>query len=108
MRLPPKIQELIDSVLNQAGAFPVSFRKALIDKVSSVGGDSKNGDIPENLKSYVNKVATCAYKITDEDFDKLRKAGYSDDQIYEITISAAFAAGLVRLETGMRALEKEK
>jgi hypothetical protein len=52
----------------------------------------------------VKKVAKYAYDVTDKDVTALREAGYSDDQIFEATVSAALGAGLVRLEWGLSAL----
>ncbi len=63
-------------------------------------------DIPEALRSYVQKTAQCAYKITDQDVQALGQAGYSEDQIFELTVSAALGAGLVRLQAGQDALRK--
>jgi alkylhydroperoxidase family enzyme len=49
-------------------------------------------------------VAKHAYKVTDADVEALRHAGYSEDAIFEITLSAALGAGLARLERGIEAL----
>jgi alkylhydroperoxidase family enzyme len=45
-----------------------------------------------------------AYKVTDEDIRALRDAGYSEDVIFEQTVSVAVATGLERLEVGLEAL----
>jgi len=45
-----------------------------------------------------------AYTTTDEDVGAVRRAGYSDDEIFEATVAAAVGAGLERLEAGVRAL----
>ena len=52
----------------------------------------------------MDKIALHAYKITDEDVDVLRAAGFSEDRIFELTISAALSAGIERLKFGMAAL----
>jgi alkylhydroperoxidase family enzyme len=62
--------------------------------------------VPEPLRAYVDKVHRCAYKVTDEDLEALEHAGYSQDQLFEITVSAAVGAGLSRLERGLAALGK--
>ena len=46
--------------------------------------------------------------MTDADMDALRKAGYSEDAIFDITASAAVGAGLGRLERGLAALKGER
>ena len=38
------------------------------------------------------------YRITDEDVDKLRDAGYTDEMIYELTMVGSIAAALIGLE----------
>jgi alkylhydroperoxidase family enzyme len=60
--------------------------------------------VPEELTRYVDKVAKHAYKVTDADVEALHLAGYSEDAIFEITLSAALGAGLARLERGLEAL----
>jgi alkylhydroperoxidase family enzyme len=63
-------------------------------------------DVPELLRAYVDKVHRHAYEVTDEDVEALEQAGYSQDQLFEITVSAAVGAGLSRLERGLAALGK--
>ena len=50
-------------------------------------------------------MALHAYRTTDQDIVALRTAGYSEDAIFEITLSAALGAGLARLERGLAALK---
>jgi hypothetical protein len=45
------------------------------------------------------KVWERAHEITGEDIAALRHLGYSEDQIFELTICAALGAGPVRLES---------
>ena len=56
------------------------------------------------LGSYVGKVAEHAYQITDADVAALQAANYTDDEIFEATVSAALGAGLFRLDCVLRAL----
>ena len=59
---------------------------------------------PPELASYLEKVRLHAYKVTDLDVDELKQAGFSEDEIFEHTISAAVAAGLERLDAGLATL----
>jgi alkylhydroperoxidase family enzyme len=59
---------------------------------------------PDEFAPYLDKVRRHAYKVTDRDVDELKAAGYSEDEIFEHTVSAAVAAGLERLDAGLRAL----
>lgn len=53
---------------------------------------------------YLDKVRKNAYKVTDEDIEALKDVGYSEDVIFEQTVSVAVAAGLERLEAGLEVL----
>jgi alkylhydroperoxidase family enzyme len=59
---------------------------------------------PPELASYLEKVRLHAYKVADHDVDELKRAGFSEDEIFEHTISAAVAAGLERLDAGLATL----
>jgi len=59
---------------------------------------------PPAFGAYLEKVRLHAYKVTDGDVQALKDAGYSEDEIFEQTVSVATVAGLERLEAGMRAL----
>jgi alkylhydroperoxidase family enzyme len=59
---------------------------------------------PPELAAYLEKVRLHAYKVTDRDVDELKEAGFSEDEIFEHTISAAVAAGLERLDAGLATL----
>ena len=56
------------------------------------------------LGAYARKVAEHAYRVTDDDIAELHLAHYTDDQIFEATVSAALGAGLSRLECVLGAL----
>jgi alkylhydroperoxidase family enzyme len=60
---------------------------------------------PPAFAPYLDKVRRGAYQVTDADVQALKAAGFSEDEIFEHTVSAAVGAGLERLETGLRALE---
>ncbi len=59
---------------------------------------------PEAMRPYLEKVRAQAYRVTDGDVEALKDAGFSEDEIFEHTVSVATAAGLQRLEAGLRAL----
>ena len=89
-----KVKQLKEAVLSGPGTLDPAVRKAA----------SLAAGLPEALDPYVKKVVQHAYQVTDMDITALRQAGYSDDQIFEVTVSAALGAGLVRLEVGLNAL----
>jgi hypothetical protein len=59
---------------------------------------------PEALVSYLDKVRTAAYTVTDPDVEALKRAGVSEDEIFEQTVAVAIAEGLRRLDATERAL----
>jgi alkylhydroperoxidase family enzyme len=61
-------------------------------------------EAPPEFAPYLEKVRSNAYKVTDEDIQELRDSGYSEDVIFEQTVSVAVAAGLKRLEAGLGVL----
>jgi len=52
----------------------------------------------------VDKVRRDATTVTDRDVEELVAAGMSEDEVFEQTVAVAVAAGLERLEAGLRVL----
>ena len=95
-------------MLTSDGDTDPSVRQAVEALSAQIGGGRSTNQtetIPPELLSYIKKIALHAYKTTDEDIDALRNAGYSEDAIFEITLSAALGAGMARLERGLAALK---
>ena len=65
---------------------------------------AKGADLPPELVHYVDTVRRHAYKVTDEDVQALLDAGYSEDQVFELTVAAAYGAARDRLEAGLDAI----
>jgi alkylhydroperoxidase family enzyme len=61
-------------------------------------------EAPPDFAPYLDKVRSNAYEITDADVQALEDAGYSEDAIFEQTVSVAVAAGLKRLEAALEVL----
>jgi len=59
---------------------------------------------PPAAAAYLEKVRLHAYRVTDGDVAALRASGLSEDEIFEATVAAAVAAGLERLDAGLRTL----
>src|SRR5258708_2153518 len=101
MPLPSKLLKAIDAILNSPGATELQLRRALLERTRSGAGH-----VPGDLREFVDKIAERPWTITDDDFIRLRAAGYSEDQLYELTLAAALCAGLLRSDAGLRALEE--
>lgn len=55
-------------------------------------------------QAYVDTVRRHAYKLTDRHLEELAQDGWTDDQIFELTVAAAFGAAKQRLDAGLAAL----
>jgi hypothetical protein len=53
---------------------------------------------PAEMGPYLEKVRDRAYSVLDRDIDALRESGFSEDEIFEQTVSIAIAEGLRRLD----------
>jgi len=56
------------------------------------------------LESYLEKVRTCAYTITDADVEAVKDAGVSEDEIFERTVAIAVEEGRRRLAAAERVI----
>lgn len=101
MPLPATLQKAIAALFSQPGDTELSLRRAVLERTRS-----GEGQVPEALRDYVNKIADRPWTLSDEDFARLRASGYSDDQIYELTLAASLGAGLQRFDAGLRALDE--
>lgn len=104
---PENIYKLVAQVLYGSGHTLPTLRLAIEAAAARDGGAQRpDATLPTDLQPYVAKVSRHAYKVTDRDVDALKAAGYSEDAIYEITVSAALGAALARLESGLNALRE--
>jgi len=53
---------------------------------------------PAAAATYLDKVRTRAYTVTDRDVEALKEAGLSEDEIFEQTVAVAIGEGLRRLD----------
>jgi alkylhydroperoxidase family enzyme len=105
---PSDILHLANAILTTPGDADSDLRYAVEARAAQLGGcpTTENiAEVPPELIRYIDKVALHAYKVTDADVEALRQAGYSEEAILEITLSAALGAGLSRLERGLAALK---
>jgi alkylhydroperoxidase family enzyme len=65
-------------------------------------------ELPAELRNYVQTVATNAWRVTDEDVNALKRAGHSEDAIFEVTAAAALGAAIMRMERGLIVLEESR
>jgi AhpD family alkylhydroperoxidase len=91
------VADLRHAVLNTPATTDPALRAA------AAAGDP----LPEPWQSYATAVRDASYRITDADVDRLTAAGYSEDQIFEVTVAAAVGAALRSFDAGRNALEQK-
>ena len=96
---PAELQLGVEQMLAAEGVTEPDQRRAIMAFVREQWDEPPMADKPpEVLHAYLRKLARHAYRITDEDIEALREAGYDDDALYEVTVVGAFSAGLVGIE----------
>jgi hypothetical protein len=65
------------------------------------------GSLPK-VDDYLKKVRDESYRLTDQDTQRLRELGLSEDEIFELTIAAALGAASRLLRTGLDALAETR
>ncbi len=101
------MHQISHALLTTPGDTNPALRNHIIDYVVSKTLDHDNtNSLDQNVIALVDKVTFAAYSIEDEDLAMLRSCGWSDDGIYEIILSAAYGAGLARMQTLYSLLNK--
>ncbi len=109
---PPKqVQKAVNALLTKPGVTTPQLRQAIEARAARLSGGDRTPqeiprEIPLDLIEYVDKVISDPHKVTDEDVERLKAAGYSEDAIFEITLCASVGCGMARLERGLRLLER--
>ncbi len=106
MVLPKSVQNAIEALLGSPGKSDPTLLRAVFEW-------TRRGvaELPAmqpgafELRELVEKINERPWTVSDEDFSRLRRAGFSEDQIFELTVAAAAGAGVRRFEAGLRALE---
>jgi hypothetical protein len=89
------VERLRAAVLESPGTLEPEVRRAIAA-----------GSPPDALAGYLGKVERQAYTVRDDEVERLRAGGWSDDALFEATVSAALGAGLSRLEIGLAAISE--
>ena len=73
-----------------------------IDMLRALASDAQAPD--DQLAPYLAKVRARAYTVTDDDVGALTRAGLTEDEIFEATVSVAITEGLRRLDAARRVI----
>ena len=102
---PPNVGKTIQALLTHSAVTSPEIRQSIFTRtIQLTEGVQPAEVIPDELISFVDKIIFEAYRITDEDVHLLKNSGYTEDQIFEITLCAALGAGVTRIEKGLSAL----
>ncbi|WP_228001647.1 hypothetical protein [Nocardia australiensis] len=85
---------VVDRLLNGNGRAPADLRARAF----------RNADVPAPLDALIDTVATRPTQVTDTDFAAAKAAGFSEDQLFELVISAAVGQSTRLYEAGLTAL----
>lgn len=91
--------------LGDHGITPVAVRKATYERAHTLAsGADTRPPLNDDLVDWVDRIAANPSTATDADILRLKSAGYSEDDIIEITEAAALGASLARLEIAYRVI----
>jgi hypothetical protein len=82
------------ALLHGAASTPASLRQAIA-----------RGDAPQELEELVETIRTRAYAVMAKHLDTVRTK-YTEDELFEIVVAAAYGAAAERLEAARRALQE--
>ena len=91
-------QALLRRVLEGDGKASLADRQAAFN----------NSALAEPVRRLVNKVAGNARGIAEEDINRARQSGLSEDQIFEIVVCAAIGQASRQYDSAKAALEKAR
>jgi hypothetical protein len=85
--------KLLEIVLSADGESDPSVRRAAFE----------GRDVPADLQPLIDKIRAHAYKVTDDDLERVQRT-YGDDALFEIIVATALGASERRLLAGLEAL----
>jgi alkylhydroperoxidase family enzyme len=86
------------AILDRPGSLDPAVRRAAAEGAA----------VPAEVAPLVEKIRHHAHRVTDEDVARLRAAGWSEDQIFELTVATAVGQGMRRWRAGIAALAAAK
>jgi len=88
----------VERALGGPGVASVEARRAAFDN-----SGMKERDDPR-ARALIDKVARHAWKVTDADVAEARAAGLSEDEIFELTVCAAYGQSSRQLQAALDAV----
>ena len=101
--IPARVRTLIDKFFGDHGTTPLATRRAVFKRAHTLGsGSASPPPVADELVDWVDTLAINPSAASDAGVAALKRAGYSEDDIIEITEAAALGASLARLEIAYR------
>jgi hypothetical protein len=88
------LEDLRAAVLEGPGVTAPELRRAAAERTG----------VPERFASYVDSIHDHAYRITDRVLDELKAAGAGEDEVFEVSVAAAYGASRQRLDAALVAV----
>ena len=88
------LEGLRAAVLEGPGVLPPQARLAAAERT----------EVPPRFAAYVDAIHDHAYRITDRVVADLKAAGASEDEVFEVTVAAAYGAARYRLDSALAAV----
>lgn len=110
LRYRDTIRTLFERFRTGQGATPMAQRQDVEKWAAGLAGAPTENTVapqPDAVRTYLEKVARHAYKVTDQDVEQLKAAGLPEEEIFELTLSAALGASRARLDRGLELLQTE-
>jgi hypothetical protein len=91
-----------------------NLHRALVDRVTSGSGQTSlkqrisafgNADLPREMQGFIDKVATRSWEVSDGDVAAVRRAGFSDSQIFELVVCGAIGEADRQYQSALAALD---
>ncbi|MEV0457446.1 hypothetical protein [Catellatospora methionotrophica] len=110
----PHVPDTDNDDTSPEGLFAV-LRHAVLDgpgstpsRVRHVVAHAKLDEVSHELRGYVDTMREHAWSSTDEQVRDLLTVGWSEDQVYELTVAVALGAGQRRLDAGLAAITRAR
>ncbi len=102
---PEAYQAMVRSTLGPDATTDPALREQVLRRSIALSRGEEGDPLAPAIDPWVTRVTLHAHETTDEDVAALKRHGYSEDAIYELTVVAALGAVLVRLEAAAAALQ---
>jgi hypothetical protein len=105
--IPAEVQNMVSIVVDGPGDSDAALRQAIFRRgTSQLVFAQEDTDISDDLVHYLDTVARYVPDVTDQDIHDLLAAGWSEAEVFEITVAASIAAGYGRLKIAWNALSQ--